>query len=50
MQMKNQKQKQTGYSSPEFQMYSFSCQSVLCTSQQEAQSIEVITELDTYNW
>ena len=48
MQMK--KQKQTGYTSPEFQVYFFSCQSVLCASQQEAQSIEDLTELDSYNW
>lgn len=50
MQMKKQKQKQTGYTSPEFQVYFFSCQSMLCTSQQEAQSIEDMTELDIYNW
>ena len=50
MQMKKQKQIKTGYTSPEFQVKCFSCESGLCTSQQEAQSIEDLTELDSYNW
>ena len=49
MQMKKQKQRKTGYTSPEFQVQFFSCESGLCTSQQ-AESIEDMAVLDPYQW